>query len=471
MIGLSPVARDHLNALARWYDAAPEISVYGSWYRAMLAEYYNLLIPCDASVLEVGCGAGDLLKLLHAREKTGIDISAGQIERARERLPEARFHVQAGEELDLEGKFDYIILSETINFAADVQLLFKQIHSVCHQGTRLVLNFFNTLWRPLISLATSLGVRLRQPECNWLSLSDVENLLRLSDWDLLSCSGRFLLPVRCLGLERIVNRYLSPIVPNFCLTSICVARPLAPRMSTMLSTSIVVPARNEAGNVEAAVTRTPMMGSATELIFVEGHSKDNTWEEIKRVAAQFPEKNITFLKQSGVGKGNAVREGFAAAKGDIVMILDADLTVSPEELPKFYEVIASGRADFANGVRLVYPMRDNAMQFLNLCANKSFSMLFTWLIGQPLKDTLCGTKVLLREHYLEIVKNRDYFGDFDPFGDFDLLFGAGKANLKIVDIPIRYGERTYGTTNISRWKHGWLLLKMAMVAARKLKFV
>jgi glycosyltransferase involved in cell wall biosynthesis len=233
----------------------------------------------------------------------------------------------------------------------------------------------------------------------------------------------------------------------------------------------VIPARNEAGNIQAAVDRTPELGAGTELIFVEGHSRDNTWEEIQRVQHDSPQRRIKILRQTGKGKGNAVREGFAAATGDILFILDADLTMPPEELPKFYEVLASGRAEFANGCRLVYPMESEAMQFLNLCANKAFGIIFTWLLGQPVKDTLCGTKVLTRGHYERIAAGRGYFGNFDPFGDFDLLFGAAKLNLKIADVPIRYRERTYGTTNIQRWRHGWLLLRMVAFAARKLKFV
>jgi glycosyltransferase involved in cell wall biosynthesis len=238
-----------------------------------------------------------------------------------------------------------------------------------------------------------------------------------------------------------------------------------------LSVSVIIPARNEAGNIAAAVERIPTMGTGTELIFVEGHSRDDTWSQIQRTAAEHPHLSIKILRQTGKGKGDAVRAGFAAATGDILMILDADLTMPPEELPKFYEVIASGKAEFANGVRLVYPMDEKAMQFLNLCANKTFGLIFTWLLGQPVKDTLCGTKALSRAHYEKIAANRAYFGEFDPFGDFDLLFGAAKLNLKIADIPIRYRQRTYGETNIQRWRHGWLLLRMVIFAARKLKFV
>jgi len=207
------------------------------------------------------------------------------------------------------------------------------------------------------------------------------------------------------------------------------------------------------------------------LIFVEGHSQDNTWKEIKRIKEKYADKNIKILQQSGEGKGNAVRDAFAAASGDILMILDADLTMPPEELPKFYDVMASGHAEFANGVRLVYPMEEKSMRFLNMIGNKFFCIIFSWLLNQSIKDTLCGTKVLFKRDYDKIVINRKYFGEFDPFGDFDLIFGADKINLKIVDIPIRYQERLYGDTNIKRWSHGWLLLRMVVFGATKLKFI
>jgi glycosyltransferase involved in cell wall biosynthesis len=212
------------------------------------------------------------------------------------------------------------------------------------------------------------------------------------------------------------------------------------------------------------------MGLGTEILFIEGHSTDNTWEEIQRVKAKYPERRITILKQQTKGKGGAVREAFAQASGDVLMILDADLTMPPEDLPKFYSVLRAGLADFVNGGRLVYPMEDQAMQFLNMVANKFFGVAFSWLLGQSLKDTLCGTKVLLRSHYDLIAHNRAFFGDFDPFGDFDLLFGAAKLNLRILELPIRYRARTYGETNIHRWRHGWLLLRMVVFGARRFKF-
>lgn len=472
MARLTPSAIAHLKEVAAFYDNAPFPLNWASRdYREALAHYYNLLIPSDASVLEIGCGAGDLLAILKVRSRAGVDLSSKQLERARKRLPDAKFLLQSGEELNLDEQFDYIIISDTINFAADVQAMFSRLHRVSHAKTRLILNFHNTLWRPLLSAATWIRLKGTQPHSNWLASSDVRTFLSLADWEVITMVPRILLPVKFLGLESILNRYLAPLLPFLCLSIFCVARLRPSGQSRPLTTSIIIPARNEAGNVEAAVNRTPQLGTRTELIFVEGHSEDDTWDKIQSVASAFPDKNIKFMQQRGRGKGDAVREGFAAATGDVLMILDADLTMPPEELPKFYDLIATGHAEFANGSRLIYPMEKEAMRFLNLCANKIFSLLFTWMLGQSVKDTLCGTKVIMRADYERLSRERAYFGEFDPFGDFDLLFGTAKLNLKIADVAIRYCDRAYGATNISRWKHGWLLLRMTMFAARKLKFV
>ncbi len=467
------IVRGQLERVRSHYDSAPApLTPAARHYRVLLAHYYNLIIPAGASVLEVGCGSGELLARLNAGRKVGVDLSAKQIAAARARIPGAVFFVQAGESLALEDTFDFIILSDTLNQAADVQLMLTQLQRVSHAGTRLIANFHSSVWRPLFALAGVLGLRRPAPAGNWLATSDVINLLHLSEWKPITIESRILLPVPMLGLDRLCNRWLAPLLPSFCLSVFTVARPVRSGPGhARPSVSIIIPARNEAGNIAAAVARTPEMGAGTELIFVEGHSRDNTWMEIQRVAAANPHRRITCLQQTGKGKGDAVRLGFAAASGDILMILDADLTMPPEELPKFHDVVASGRAEFANGCRLVYPMEEQAMQFLNLCANKAFGLIFSWLLGQPVKDTLCGTKVLSRAHYEKIAANRAYFGTFDPFGDFDLLFGAAKLNLQVADVPIRYKERTYGTTNIQRWSHGWLLLRMVLFAARKLKFI
>jgi len=320
-------------------------------------------------------------------------------------------------------------------------------------------------------MAEALGLKGPTIQQNWLSSLDVKNLLYLAGWELVKMDTRIIWPTSTLLLAGLLNRFVAPWLPFFCLTVFFVARPkpAIPR-DRQFKCTVVVPVRNEAGNIEAAVKRIPELGSGTEIIFIEGHSTDKSWEEVQRVKAAYPRRNVVAMKQQSKGKGGAVREAFAAATGDILLILDADLTVPPEELPKFYEIARSGTADFVNGVRLVYPMENEAMRFVNMLGNKFFSLVFSALLGQSIKDTLCGTKVLFRSDYEAIARNRSYFGDFDPFGDFDLLFGAAKLNLGIIDLPIRYRARTYGETQIERWKHGWLLLRMTWFAARRLKF-
>ncbi len=442
-----------------------------SAYRHILAHYYNMLIPDFARVLEVGCADAALLSLLKGAEKVGVDCSERHIQQAQWDFPEIRFCVQSGESLVLDDTFDVIIVSDTLNLAEDIQVFLHQLQKVAHPKTRLIINVHNTLWRPIFALTTFLGWKKNEPRTSWLARSDVRNLLDLAGWETVKTSSHILLPSKKPVVDVLFNRFLAPLFPCFCMTLFFVARQRSVRETKQLTTTVLIPARNESGNIEEIIQRTPELGPNMELIFVEGNSTDDTWEEIQRVAAVYPEKNIKILQQPGTGKGDAVRTGFAQATGDILMILDADMTMPPEELPKFYEILATNTADFANGVRLVYPMEEEAMRFFNLCANKTFSLLFSWLLGQPIKDTLCGTKVMLRTDYEQLAANRSYFGDFDPFGDFDLIFGANKLNLKFIDVPIRYAARTYGTTNIDRWVNGVLLTRMVLFAARKLKFI
>jgi len=440
-------------------------------YHQLLKTYYAFYVPPGLRVLELGCGLGDLVAAVKPARGVGVDFSSAMIALARQRHAQLEFQAADATEFSSEEKFDYILVSDLVNSLADVQQLFERLHRHSFQHTRLVLNFFNNFWRPILAVAEKMGAKSPTLPQNWLSLSDVTNLLHLAGWEIIKADTRILWPLRTPLLGPLLNRWLAPLLKHFCLTAFVVARPRPlPSHYHTYSCSVIIPARNEAGNIEAAVQRTPEMGSGTEIIFVEGHSKDNTWEEIQRVVAHYPKRNIRLLKQQSKGKGGAVREGFAAATGDLLFILDADLTMPPEDLPKFYTVACTGTADFVNGVRLVYPMENEAMRFLNMLANKFFSLAFSWLLGQPIKDTLCGTKVLFRSHYELIAQNRVYFGDFDPFGDFDLLFGAAKLNLRMLDLPIRYRARTYGETNISRWTHGWLLLRMVWFAAKRLKF-
>jgi SAM-dependent methyltransferase len=457
-----------------FYDqrAALRVRENGRHYQQLLRKQYAFWVPPGLRVLELGCGLGDLLAAVKPARGVGVDFSPAMVALARERHPGLEFQVADAVEYASAEKFDYVLLADLVNDLPDVQAVFERLQSVAHPRTRLVVSFFNNLWRPVLNVAAKLGLKSPTLLQNWLSKDDVTNLLHLAGWEVIKTDTRILWPVRTPAWSWLCNRLLAPLLPPFCFTIGLVARPRPQALPTArYRCSVVIPARNEAGNIEDAVRRTPEMGLGTEIIFIEGHSTDDTWGEIQRVAAKYPQRTIKVLKQQSRGKGGAVREAFAAATGDLLFILDADLTMPPEELPKFYEAARSGTAEFVNGVRLVYPMEEQAMQFLNMVANKAFGLSFSWLLGQKIKDTLCGTKVLFRADYEAIARNRAYFGEFDPFGDFDLLFGAAKLNLRMVDLPIRYRARTYGQTNIHRWSHGWLLLRMVVFAARRLKFI
>ena len=463
--------------IAHWDDLATQPEAWtelGGYYHQRLTEIYQFLVPPGQSVIELGCGNGDLLAALRPSLGVGVDFSHEYVERARTRHPSLRFIERDVHELEPGEPYDVVILSDLVNDLWDVQTVLENVQRLSHSRTRVILNAYSRLWELPLGVAKRLHIARPTLQQNWLTVEDITNLLNLTDFEVIKHWPEFIWPLRTPLVAGFANRVVARVWPfkHLALSNFILARPRPQRhrLKPSPSVSIVVAARNEAGNVPAIFKRAPKMGEWTELIFVEGHSQDNTYEAIEQAMAENPQQRAHLLKQTGKGKGNAVRDGFQRASGDILMILDADLTVPPEDLPRFYEALCAGHGEFVNGVRLVYPMEQQAMRFANLIGNKFFGMAFSWLLSQSVKDTLCGTKVLWREDYQLIAANRAYFGDFDPFGDFDLLFGAAKLNLKITDLPIRYRERTYGSTNIQRWRHGWLLLQMVGFAARRLKF-
>ena len=449
----------------------------GAFYDQLMQYYYRFFVPPNLKVLELGCGHGDLLACLRPSLGVGVDFSKDMLDVAQKRHPELVFVQADAHDISFKDKFDIIILSDLVNDLWDVQRLMESLRNISHSGTRVLLNFFNNMWRLPLSVVKWLGLGFEVLEQNWFAPHDICNLLKLAGFEVLQTRPMVLLPLNIPLLAPFFNRYLAHIPPFhwFDLTNMVIARPDPARdkhpQKKTPSVSVIVPARNEAGNIEHIMQRVPELGAGTELLFVEGHSSDNTAETIKDMIKHYVDRNCQFLQQTDKGKGDAVRLGFEAAQGDILMILDADLTVPPEDLSRFYNAIVGDWGEFINGVRLVYPLEDQSMRFFNILGNKFFSLAFSWLLGQPIKDTLCGTKVLWKRDYETIAANRDYFGTFDPFGDFDLLFGAAKLNFKIAEIPIRYRSRTYGTTNIDRWRHGWLLIKMVLFAAKRIKFI
>lgn len=452
---------------ARWLERS-------AFFHREDLQYLKFLIPEGARVLALGCGTGQLLAALKPSFGVGVDFSEVMIAQARRAHPDLSFI--AGDIEDeatiqsLPGPFDFILIVDTLGALDDCQSLLESLHALCTTDTRLIIAHFSHLWLPALKFAELIGRRMPQVEQNSLSTQDVAGLVGLAEFEAVKSEIRMLMPLRLFGLGRLINRFIAPfpLIRTLCLRHYSVCRSLR-RIGTVKSATVVIPARNERGNIEAAITRMPRFTDDLEVIFVEGHSKDDTWGEIQRVIAAYPDWDIKAMRQPGKGKADAVYTAFDAARGDVLMILDADLTMPPEQLPKFWRALQSGKGEFINGSRLVYPMEDEAMRFLNLIANKIFSLLFTWLLSQHLTDTLCGTKVIRRGDYARLRSGRAYFGDFDPFGDFDLIFGASKLNLKIAEVPIRYAARTYGETQISRFSHGFMLIRMVVFAFLRIK--
>ena len=451
---------------------------FNTAYRADDFRFTRFLIPPGKRVLELGCGRGDLLATLQPSYGVGVDFSPRTMAIASELHPDLKFVLGDAEDpatlASIEGPFDYIVIADTIGMFEDIDDTLKRVRDLCDPSTRIVISYYSHLWEPILKLAELLQFKRPQADINYIATADFLNLMDLADIEVISQQQRQLIPIRLFGLGPLINRFIAPLpgIRRLCLRTYLVGRPVRSFPDRKFSASILIPCRNERGNIENAVRRMPRFGTAQEILFVEGNSSDGTFEECERVRDAYRDSwDIKVVKQDGKGKGDAVRKGFAAAKHDVLMILDADLTMPPEALPKYHAVIETGKAEFVNGTRLIYPMEQEAMRPLNLMANRCFAYLFSYLVNTRLTDTLCGTKVLLRKDYEVLARERDYFGNFDPFGDFDLIFGAAKQNLKIIETPIHYKARTFGETQISRFRDGWLLLKMVWFAYRKLKAV
>jgi glycosyltransferase involved in cell wall biosynthesis len=442
-------------------------------------------------VLELGCSTGDLLNALNVSEGVGVDISPVCIGIAQRRFPHLKWVGADAESLPdctpLDKPFDVIILSDLVGYLGDIQETLKDLHRLSHPRSRIIISLWNWMWQPILRLGET--IKLKAPDLqirqNWLSVASIKNLLELADYETLQVLPGLLLPYQVPYLSKIVNSLShAPLLQPFTLLHTMIVRPVPQAALQQASVSVVIPTRNEVANVAELVRRVPEMGAHTELLFVDGNSTDGTVEKIQEVIAAHSNRDIKFLPQLAsnaanddtppnlmlkMGKGDAVRKGFAAASGDVLMILDSDLSVPPEELTKFYEAVVKGKAELVNGTRFNYQQEPGAMRPLNLIGNIFFSALFSWLLGQRITDTLCGTKALYRKNYELIAANRAYFGDFDPFGDFDLLFGAAGLKYRILDLPIHYRARTYGDSKVRVGKHGWLLARMSVIALWQLK--
>ncbi|MAJ24210.1 MAG: glycosyl transferase, partial [Rickettsiales bacterium] len=446
----------------------------GKTFHAEDRKFLKEIIPENSNVLELGCGNGHLLANLKPKYGLGIDFSKKLINEAKNTFKSLNFI-----EADIESfpkslgnkTFDFVIICDTIGYLEDVAETLENLHKFFDENTRLIVSYYSPIWSPFLNLASLFKLKMANINSTLLTPTDIYNFLQGARFETVRIERKILLPFKLFGIDRFINRYIAPLplFSNVCLRHYNISRSLnAIKKKQIKSASIIIPCKNEKGNIESAIKRIPRFTDNIEVIFVEGNSNDGSWKEINRVIKHNKVKKsgikIKAFKQPSKGKADAVFFAFEKASNDILIILDGDLTVAPETLIKFWQKIQSGEAEYVNGTRLIYPMDNNAMRFLNYIANKLFSILFTWLLGQRFTDTLCGTKVLSKKNYLRAKNKNKDLGDFDPFGDFFIIFGASRLCLKISEVPIRYKARVYGETQISRFSHGILLIKMLFFA-------
>lgn len=442
------------------------------YYHQILKTFYAQSIAPQSRVLQVQCRNGYLLHAVNPAYAVGVDSNPAYIQEAREQYPQYHFFEGSIDQITTDEPFDYIIISSAMTELYDIQQLFNQLRRFCHAGTRIIIDSYSSLWEPILWITQKMGLRRPTEFKHWVSQSDIITFLYLSDYETI-VTGRFmLLPIFIPVISSILNRFCAyiPGINYLCLNQYVIAR-IKPAQQLIYdyTVSVVIPCKNERGNIRDAVMRTPLMGKVTELIFVEGGSSDGTYEEIQRVIDEFPEKKIRCFKQQGKHKIGAVHTGFDHAQGDIFIILDADLTVAPEELPLFVQALLECKGELINGSRLVYGMEPGAMRFVALIANWIFSTLVSFVIQQPIKDSLCGTKVLFKKDYHRVRSAAQIMSEVDPFGDFELLFGAAKLRLVIRDVPVHYKNRSYGESQISHVRDGLLLLYMVLLGCKHIR--
>jgi hypothetical protein len=460
--------RQHQDAVADTRDKWVKSNKY---FYTRMARLLRFIVEPGKRVLEVRCQTGHLLNSVSPAYGVGVDISEKLTFLAQKNFPSLHFKCADPEDLDLAEQFDYVLFSHVFD-TVDLLTAFERVRQHCTPRTRLIIINYNPMWQPVVDLASKVGLRSSFVEPNWVNEKDLSTFLNLSGFRPIRTHRILLFPKYVPLISSLFNDLLGrlPGLRKLCIMQVVVARLLPePKAAEDVSVSVVVPCRNEKGNVLAAVERLPKMGKHTEIIFCDDKSTDGTADEVRRLQGLFPDKNIRLLDGPGICKAENVWTGFRGATGDVLMILDADLTVMPEELPFFFKAIVDNRGEFINGSRLVYPVPRAAMKFANRMGNKVFGTIFSFLLAQHIKDTLCGTKVLWRRDWARIEGNLGAWGIKDLWGDYELLFGASKLHLEITEVPVHYQERVYGVTKMTRvfW-NGARMFRMCGGAWRRL---
>jgi hypothetical protein len=457
VVNWGPAALEKLREARRIHQetVAPSRSKWiqaNHYFYSRLQRLLKFIIEPNKRVLELRCEMGQFLGALTPSFGVGVEISNNMVRRAQEENPELRFVKSDPENIDLGETFDYIIFNHIFD-TVDILQTFDRIRDHCCEDTQVVIINYNQLWQPVLEFATKAGLRSEFVEPNWVSENDIRGFLRLAGFRIVRDHRLMLFPKRIPWISALLNDFLArlPGIRRLCMMQVLVARPIVvAKLEGEFSVSVIVPCRNESGNIESAVERIPAMGRHTEIVFCDDQSTDGTADEVRRMQLLHPGKDIRLVNGPGICKAENVWAGFRVARGDVLMILDADLTVMPEELPVFFRSLVQRNGGFVNGSRLVYPMPDLAMKFANILGNKFFGLLFSFLLDQRIKDTLCGTKALWHKDWRRLEPLLGSWGIKDLWGDYELLFGASKLHIEIVEVPVHYQERIHGVTKMTR---------------------
>ena len=437
-----------------------------SFYHATISNLIAGMIPPSSRVLELGCGLGDLLASLNPSSGIGLNVAQGLTDRASQKHPRLEFHTSDVDSAGLPRSFEpqYIVMTNMLDYVHDIWDVMGSLKPAVHEHTLLIITTNNPLWAPLLRLASNLKLRFPESPRNFITNRDICSVLHLQGFDIVEEGLTLPVPKRIPVLGDLINA-IVPEVPVLRFVSslqYIAARPRIPRPP--LSCSVVIPCHNEADNIQECLRRVPNIGTRTEIVVVDDGSTDDTCQRVKEVMAADSRVRLIVLEKNQ-GKASAVRAGFEAAEGDVLMILDADMAVTPEELPKFLTPLQDGTADLVNGTRLIYPMHGKAMKVANFLGNKGFCFLASKVIRQRVSDTLCGTKAFLKRDFVRMP-----ISGTEHWGDFDLLFGAARLKLRILEIPVHYTERRAGKSKMRAMIEGWSFLWSCLTGWRSLRF-
>ncbi len=434
------------------------------YYHNLLRQIFKKYIPEGSKVLQIGYGLGDALAALYPQKAMSIDEEEELIDISKRRFPSIQFSKAKPEEMIVKGKYDYVIIPNSVAHFYDIQTVLEKTSKAMGKNSKIIMTATNPRWEQIFSLLEKFNLKRPEKPRNWLSLEDLKNIFEISGYEVEESGYSIIIPSHIPFLSNKINNLIkgNGFFARFCVEQYIVAKKAKLGKEKKLSCTVVIPCYNEEENIKQAIETVPKMGTKTEVLVVDDGSSDKTVQVVKRVMKK--NKNLKLISyKPNQGKGYAVKKGFDAVVTDTMMIQDADMTVPPEELPRFFNLIAEGKADFVNGTRLIYPMEEQAMRNLNMIGNVVFGHVFSWLLGERITDTLCGTKALFRKDYGKIKMSGK------SWGDFDLLFGAAENKLKIVEMPVHYKKRIAGESKMKVVQHGLSLLKMSFIGFWRLK--